>query len=181
MIELYLIFSIIFNLILIFFSVWFFKNNWIDFIAKFKHNAILCYFISDSGNLKKELHTPKNDKFERKAGTYLVDKSKRFFNFPSKTPIYYYSERHSSPLDFGEVQEQLNPELLDNLLIMAKASGSIDWINKLVKFKWIIISFIVMAGGIVYLVYKMNELQTVISALQTAVTALRTTTATLVG
>lgn len=179
--AIYFFISLMINLVFVLFNIFFFKNNWLDFIAKFRHNSILCYFISDSGNMKKELHGPKNDKFERKGATYLVDKEKRFFNYPSKTPIYFYTERHTEPLSFTEVEKKLNPEFLDNLLLMAKASGSIDWINKLIKFKWIILSFIVMAVGILYLVWKMNELQVDINELNAVASSMKSAAANLAG
>jgi hypothetical protein len=64
---------------------------------------------------------------------------------------------------------------LDNLLLMAKASGSVDWISKLVKFKWLIISFIVIAAGTAYLVWKVSELETAINTLRLAIEAIRST------
>lgn len=169
------------NLIFVVFNVYFFKNNWLDFLAKFGHNSILCYFISDSGNLKKELHKPKNDQFQRKGATYLVNKERKFFNYPSKTPIYFYTERHTEPMSFKDVGKHLNPEFLDNLLLMAKASGSIDWINKLIKFKWIILSFMVMAGGVLYLVWKVNEMQVDIQQLSQVANTMKTAAANLKG
>jgi|SRR6056297_195130 len=179
MIELYLFFALLTIAILIIFNLFFLKNNWIKFAAKFKHNGIIANFISPSGKIKSYLKTPVDGKFTHKDGTYLIDEDKSYFEYPSRTPIYYYFLESSEPVKFKSGQDTINPGFLDDLLLAAKAAGSVDWISKLMKFKWIIVSFIVMAAGVAFLVWKMNEMEVALNAIQNTLSSIKS--ANLVG
>ena len=163
------------NIFIIIINLFFLKKSWLKVICFFKHRAILANFVSPNGKIKTIQVTPENNKFKFGTGEYIVDETKAYFESPSKTPIYYYNVDDSEPLTFSKKDQTINPEFLDNLLLMAKASGSVDWISKLVKFKWLILSFIVIAAGTAYLIWKVNDLQTAISSVRVAVDAIRNT------
>ena len=179
MLELYLFFAIMTICILVIFNLFFLKNEWLKFMAKFRHNSILAKFISKSGKVKTFLKVPVNYQFKHKEGTYLVNENKAFFETPSRTPIYFYNLGSSEPLTFNEVRETINPDFLDDLLSAAKAAGATLWISKLMQFKWIIVAFFVMAGCMAYLVWKFNTLEVNVNTLIQAVNAIKS--ANLVG
>lgn len=167
------IISILLNVLFIAFFVIFMKNSWFKLKSIFMKNPTLITIIQSSGKKIEYLVSPKEKSIEKDNKTYSLIEDRCVYD--GKIAQYVFKHDNSEPLDLRKGNTSLDPGFLTNLLLQAQLSGSTDFIKKLLQFKYLVLSFIVIALGVAFCVYKLNDMTTTLNTIQTTLTNIKNT------
>jgi len=148
------------------------KNSMYKLIAGFMRNPVKINIISESGKITSHLKNSKESHIKLKAATYICLEGTAIRE--GRIDNYYFNENNTVSIKINkESQNELKPEYLTDLLLSAELHGSNNFIADLIKFKWILLSCLVVAGGMIYLIYKIGDLSSAVNSTNAIVEAIK--------
>jgi hypothetical protein len=162
------------NVLLIFFVFINLHEAWMNLVAFFLRNPIKANILTPAKKRIVKLVNPKDNKFKIGEHTYIIDEKDVLYD--RRVANYFYIEGRSEPLQFiSNDENSMDAKYLTDLLIAAELHGSNNFVRDLIKFKYILIGVFVIAAGVIYIVWKTNELEKAMLMIKGAVDSLKNT------
>jgi len=167
----YIAMSIFFNIALTLFIFKYMKTALYKVQAGFMKNPVKINIITGAGKIICYLKNSKDDKVVINEKTFVLNDSCAVRE--GRIDNYYYNEDSVQPINLKQGESNLKPEYLTDLLLSAELHGSNSFITDLIKFKWILLASMVVAGGMLYLIYKFNDIQTTVNTIQSTLNVIK--------